>query len=152
MAKQRRKEYSFDERLTCFTWFVHGHTLEEIAKHREPSVETLKRWSREEMWEARRAKINEDALRQIHVELTQQKARFVVDAWQTIHSLLQAVADPERVAKASVHHLTTAIGTLIDKAALVQQGGVPGGWTDEDFGDDAIDEAEKTAASWKSED
>lgn len=151
-GEAKNLHYSFDERLTCFTFFVHGMSLEQIAKERPPSLATLKRWCKEEQWEARRAAIQERALAKIEAKLTRQKAAFVVLAWEKILKLLNAVDDPGRLESAAVHQITTAIGTLIDKAALLQGEGVPGGYDDSYYDEeDVVSEAEKIAASWTHE-
>lgn len=52
-------------------------------------------------------------------DLAATKAEFVRMAWPKILNLLNAVDDPERIEKARVSEITTALGTLIDKAALL---------------------------------
>jgi len=111
--------YSDKERLTCFTYYCMGKSLAEISREREPSIPTLQNWARQDNWEARRQAINERAWQRASDELVERKAEFVEIAWQKIRTMLDEVDSRERLDKAAIHHMTTAIGTLIDKAQLL---------------------------------
>lgn len=112
-------QYSAQEHLACFSYFCFGKTLREIAEEREPSFQTLARWSTEESWEARRATVNERALEQAGNDIAHKKAEFVTKVWATIPRLMSDLLDDERLDRASVSQMTTAIGTLVDKALLL---------------------------------
>jgi len=111
--------YSDKERLTCFTYYCMGKSLAEISREREPSIPTLQNWARQDNWEARKQAINERVWQKASDELVERKAKFVEIAWQKIRTMLDEVDSRERLDKAAIHHMTTAIGTLIDKAQLL---------------------------------
>src|SRR5690606_28502576 len=119
MSKPKRRVHSFDEQLTCFTYYVMGMTMEQIAEQRPPSVRTLNRWAREQNWPARKAAIDQRVAEIFRQELVQRKGRALSRIWEVIDEILAGMASPEVLAEAGLKDRAIALGILVEKAQLI---------------------------------
>lgn len=119
MSTPKRRVHSFDEQLTCFTYYVMGMTMEQIAEQRPPSLRTLHRWAKEQNWPARKAAIDERVAAIFRDELVQRKGKALKRVWEIVDHLLAGMDDPEVLSGASLKDRAITFGILVEKAQMI---------------------------------